>query len=311
MKIAVIGAGKIGSLYGAYVSKVADTLLISRTPEHVKAMNEKGLVVEGLDGHEKRYHPRASMTVKGESPADVVMIFVKATQTEEALSEHGGIIGPESLVLTLQNGYGNAQVLEKFVPRERILVGTTSHGAGMKGPGHVVHTGTGDTVIGSLSGEEEKAQKVAQLLTDAGICTEVSSDVEKLVLRKVIVNAGINALTALVDVPNGMLVEDPELNGAMALLVREAVVACHAHGMHFDEEEEWAHVQTVAYKTAANTSSMRWDVLHRRQTEVDFINGAIVKMAEAKGVEAPYNRLMTKLIHGVETKHRQSKKKGE
>lgn len=300
MKIAVVGAGAMGSLFGGYLSQKNDVYLVDIWAEHVQAINENGLKIEEQDGQIRIFHPKATTDAKTVGVVELAVVFVKSIQTIEAMEENISLIGPDTMVLSLQNGYGNDADIRKFVDKKNIILGTTAHGCTMKEPGFVYHAGVGQNHIGPVSSDRNAAEIVAAVLNECDLITDVSDDVMKLVWNKLFVNVGINAITALIDRTNACIADSPCANAVSKALVYEAVATANAGGANFDAAAVFANVVEVARKTGLNRSSMLQDVSKKRKTEIDKINGAIVKEAEAHGVDVPANRLIVNLIHAKE-----------
>ena len=300
MKIAILGAGAMGSLYGGYLSRSNEVWMVDIWQAHVDAINEKGLDIDEADGSVTHVTPHATSDPNEVGVVDLAVIFVKSIQTTEALEKNRAVIGEHTAVLTLQNGYGNGDDICAFVPRDQVIVGTTSHGCTMKGPGHIFHAGSGPTHIGAMGEDQSTAEKVAEALRGAGFEVDCSDKVIELVWGKLFVNIAINAVTALLDVPNGYINDDANARRCAELLVREAVAVANATGMSFDPDAVCANAMAVAVGTAGNTSSMRADTLNKRRTEIGKINGAVVKKAAELGMAAPYNQLISALIEAKE-----------
>lgn len=296
MKIAILGAGAMGSLYGGYLSRDNEVWMVDIWEAHVNAIKEKGLDIDELDGSVTHVTPFASTCAEEVGIVDLAVIFVKSTQTTSALQKNKAVIGEHTIVLTLQNGYGNGDDIMQFVPSEHVIVGTTSHGCTMKGPGHIFHAGVGPTHIGAMSEDQTSAQKVSAVLSGAGFEVDCSDKVTSLIWSKLFVNIAINAVTALLDVSNGYISSNTNARGCAEAMVREAVVVANATGMDFDADAVIENAMTVAVNTAGNCSSMLADARNKRQTEILKINGAVVKKAAELGLSAPYNDLITRLI---------------
>ncbi|MGI6703571.1 MAG: ketopantoate reductase family protein [Clostridia bacterium] len=300
MKISVIGSGAMGSLYGGYLSQKNEVYLLDVWEEHINTINNKGLIIDENDGSSSIFTPRAFTKAEDIGVVDLAIVFVKSIMTEAAMEANKALIGKDTIVMTLQNGYGNGDDIMKFVPKEQVIIGTTGHGCTIKGPGHIFHAGQGPTHIGAMGGGQGNALKVAKILEECGFETDVSDEVFRLVWSKLFVNVGINAVTSLLGDVNSCIVENPYANAAARNLVAEAVVVANADGMRFEIEKEFENVCTVARRTGANHSSMLQDVINRRRTEILKINGAIVKKAKELGVEAPYNTIITDMICALE-----------
>ena len=301
MKIAVIGAGAMGSLFGAYLAKAgAAVTVVDVWPEHVAAIRGQGLVLSEAAGDEV-VRLDAALGTGGMEPVDLVILFVKSAATQAAATDAAALLRPGGRVLTLQNGLGNAEVIAEIVGAERVLAGTTAQGATLLGPGRVRHGGSGETHIGRLFGEvDEFCHEVARLLTNAGLPTVVEPDVRSLIWGKLIINTGINALTALLRLRNGQLAELDETRQLLALAVDEAVQVARAAGVRLPYENPRDKVWAVAVATGQNQSSMLQDVLRGSPTEIAVINGAIVREGERLGVATPVNRTLTLLVQALE-----------
>lgn len=299
MKTVILGSGAMGSLYGGYLSANNEVTLFDIWKEHIDKINADGLVIEEADGP-KVFRPKAVSDPEEAGTADLVIVFVKSTMTRESLEGARQIIGPDTLVMSLQNGWGNHSAMEGIVKKENIIAGTTSHGATLLGPGHIRHAGVGMTTIGTLTGGQEAAERTAAVLREAGFETAVSGSVMKLIWHKLFINIGINAITALERQPNEIISGTAPLRQASAALVREAVSVACAAGMDFDADAEIESMYAAASATGKNRSSMLQDVERKRRTEITTINGAVVAEARKLGVPAPMNELMTLLIEGAE-----------
>lgn len=302
MKIAVVGAGVMGCIYGGPLSVDNDVLLVDVVRAHIDAINENGLELQDADGTLHVYkRARATDNTELCQPVDLLILLCKGYQTESALSANRALIGPNTIILSLQNGYGNADEIVKFVPEGQIVLGTSAHGGIMERPGHVFHAGKGPTHLGCLTVDQSKAELAAKLFTDAGIeDVELTPNVKELVWSKLFVNCGINPVTALLDDTNQCVANNEFARRAAAALVKEAVDVANAAGMSFDYDAVFENVITVALGTGPNRSSMLADVSNKRRTEVDRINGAIVAEARKLGREAPANETVTSLIHAKE-----------
>lgn len=301
MKIAIIGAGAMGSLYGGGLSASGNEVyLVDLWKDHVDMINDKGLtIMEGKTGTVAR--PVAVTESKNIGTVDLAIIFVKSIHTEIAVKNNKCVLGENTFVLSLQNGYGNIEKIARFVKEENIIAGTTAHGATMVGPGCIEHAGIGDTHIGLVKNSNlERLEEVRNILEKAGFRTCISENVMELIWAKILINVGINALTAILQIRNGQLLEYEESVEMMNLAVTEAVGVANASGMSFDAEKTIEIVAGVASKTARNKSSMLQDRLNGRKTEIDTINGAIVSVGSKHGIETPVNVMLTNLIKIIE-----------
>ncbi|MCS7233723.1 MAG: 2-dehydropantoate 2-reductase [Synergistetes bacterium] len=301
-RIAVVGAGAMGSVYGACLSQVAEVNLIDVWEEHVKRINEEGLKVEWLDGTERIFKVRAFTNPQNVGEVDLVIIFVKSYVTEEAVKFSLPLVGMDTLFLTLQNGLGNAEKIASIVGKDRVLCGTTTAGATLLGPGKVRYAGRGETTFGPFGQvNEEKVIEIRDLFEKAGLAPILVDDPLRNVWRKLIINVGINPITAIAKVLNGRIPEDPNLKALSELLVEEACLVAKAEGYSFDTEEMKNVVLEVARRTARNRSSMLQDILNKRRTEIDAINGEVVSRGKKYGISVGANEAITLLIKFMES----------
>jgi len=303
MKIAVIGAGAMGSLFGAMLAEAGnDVWLYDVWQEHVDTINRDGLSIE-REGHTRRVRLSATSYPDRIERADLTIIFVKSTQTQVAAQTALKIAGSDGSVMTLQNGMGNADFIADVVDPERILAGTTSHGATMLGSGRIRHAGMGPTTIGTWSSTHQGqrlAERFADFFTEAGIATEAVDDVRSVVWNKLLINIGINAITALSGIKNGQILDLAITKELSRIAVEEAMTVAKARGVAVTEDAVDI-VFRVAQATAVNRSSMGQDVDNHRQTEIAAINGFIVREAQELGIEAPINFALTALIETLES----------
>ncbi len=307
MKIVIVGAGAMGSLLGSYLSKHNDVILVDIWEDHVNAINKNGITVDEKDGTSWTAKPKAFTSSQNLGQAELLVLFVKSVQTYDALKLHQSLIGPHTVVLSLQNGFGNAEDIQQFVNENHTIIGTTSHGCTMLGPGHIKHAGSGPTHIGAMGRDQEKADQVAKVLNESGFETDVKENVLTLVWDKLFVNVGINAITTVLQRPNQVIAENPEAKKLSHMLVKEAVNVANARGESFEAENVFRNVLKVSQATGENHSSMFADFEHKRKTEILKINGAIVQEAEKAGMKAPYNELMTAIVSAIEAEYSSNK----
>jgi 2-dehydropantoate 2-reductase len=300
LRIAVVGAGAMGSLFGGKLSAVAEVTLLDPWGEHVSAMQRDGLHIVELDGSEASVPVTATTDPAVVPTVDLVIIFVKSHATRRASQWASRFLAPDGLALTLQNGVGNAETMAEVLGADRVVAGVTSHGATLLGPAHVRHAGKGPTHIATRPEIAEKLADVVAALEQAGFEVHPSDDLESLVWGKLIINVGINALTAILRVPNGQLVEIPAATALMTQAVAEAEAVCSAKGVTLPYDDPLGRVRAVARATAANRSSMLQDVLRGVPTEIGVINEAIVREGQRVGVDTPVNELISSVVRAVE-----------
>jgi len=305
MKIGIVGAGAMGSLFGGRLARGGqEVLLYDINREHVETIRRNGLIIEDLaSSGEEVSHPEATTKAGDLHDVEILVIFVKSAATEAVARQFSGITGGNTIAVTMQNGLGNEGILKKFFGEGRTAAGVTSQGATFLGAGKIRHAGRGPTHLCMSDGNNEKLMGFVGALNQAGLDTDLEENIDDLIWSKLIINVGINALTALTGLPNGRLVEFSDCKSLMADLVAEAVMVAEKKGVHLTYSDPLVMVYQVAEKTGGNRSSMLQDFDRKQQSEIDFINGAIVREAEALGLEVPANRTVTRLIRTLDALH--------
>lgn len=298
--IAIVGAGAMGSLFGGLLAAVTKVTLLDPWADHVAAIQKEQLRITTLDGNELRVSVAAT-TDPGEVPAaDLAIIFVKSHATEQASRWAARFLKANGLALTLQNGVGNAEVMAAVLGEERVVAGVTAHGATLLGPGRVRHAGRGSTHIATRPAIAGSLADIARTFEQAGLEVQLSDNLDSLVWGKLIVNVGINALTAILRVPNGQLVESPAASTLMTKAVEEAIAVCRAKGISLPYDDPLERVKQVARATATNRSSMLQDVLRGVPTEIRVINGAIVREGKEIDIPTPTNQFILAVVQAIE-----------
>ena len=307
MKISVIGSGAMGSLFGGKLAIAGENVVLYDVyRDHIDTVNKEGLSIEDAEtGKITVVYPQASSDPESVKNSDVLLIFVKSTNTESVANQFKSFAAPHTIVLTLQNGLGNDAILVKHFGIERTAIGVTSQGATFLGPGKIKHAGKGPTHITMADGNKTKLQDLAAALGRAGFETYISDEVTSLVWSKLIINVGINALTALLNVKNGQLLEYEDIKQVMADLVNEALIVVKKKGIQLIYDDPLAQVYEVARKTASNSSSMLQDFQKNHPTEIDFINGAVVNEAQKLGISVPVNETVTRIVRTLDVLHAQ------
>ena len=305
MKIGIVGAGAMGSLFGGRLSQAGhEVLLYDINQEHVEAIRRDGLIIEDLaSGQREAVHPAATTKAEELREVHILVVFVKSAATEAVARQFSEIAGKQTIAVTVQNGLGNEGILKRYFGAERTAAGVTSQGATFLGPGQIRHAGRGPTHLCMSDRNNEKLRDFVGALNQAGLETDLEANIDNLIWSKLIINVGINALTALTGLANGRLLEFPDTKALMADLVAEAVTVAEKRGVQLTYSDPLVMVYQVAEKTGSNRSSMLQDFDRKRRSEIDFINGAIVREAEALGLDVPVNRAVTRLVRVLDAVH--------
>lgn len=299
MRFLIVGPGAMGCLFSARLKQAGfEVTLLDYDRDRAALVNDQGIFVEGLSGGFTVKVP--TIAARPEERPDLVMMCVKAYKTREAGESVKAMIGQHSKILTLQNGIGNLEVLEDIFGRERVLGGVTAEGATLLGPGRIRHAGRGDTVIGPAEDPEGLVDKAVQALNQAGFQCRSEKNVHELIWGKLIINVGINALTAITGLKNGRLPELPGTSNVLIEAVKEGVAVAAAKGIQLPYPEPVARVIGVCQATAGNIASMLQDVLKHRTTEIEAINGAIVREGKIAGIPTPVNQTLTCLVQTIQ-----------
>ncbi len=309
MKISIIGAGAMGSLYGGKLSLAGnDVVLYDINKAHVDMINSNGLVIEeSATGEKITAHPLASSNPQDVSGSDLMIIFVKSTATDAVAEQFSKYAKQETIALTLQNGLGNEVLIRKYFGKERTAAGVTSQGATFLSPGNIRHAGNGPTHICMSDMENDKLKSVVAAFSESGFETHIEENIADLVWSKLVINVGINAVTAISGLENGKLLDYPDMKSLMGDLVREAVAVAEKKGIKLSYTDPLQVVYDVSEKTALNRSSMLQDFDRGSMTEIDFINYAIVREGEKLGIETPVNDAISKLVRSMEIVNRNRK----
>jgi 2-dehydropantoate 2-reductase len=300
-RIGVVGPGALGSLFAGLLAMAGhDVRLLGRRAEQTESIDRDGVVVE-RDGVERRAFVRAATDPARLGPVDLAIVLVKATDTAAAARALPALLGYDAPALSLQNGLGNVDALAAVLGSRRVLGGVTSQGATTLAVGRVRHAGFGPTSIAEATGVlSERARTIAALLDRAGLPTTAYADAAPLIWGKLIANAAINPLGALLRCTNGETVERPAARELFYGLAREAGAVARALHVELPFDDPARHAECVARITSGNRNSMLQDVENGRRTEIDAINGAIARLGPEHGVPTPINAFVASLIRALE-----------
>lgn len=300
MRIAVIGAGAMGSIYGGHLSLHNDVWLVDTNQAVVDQISQNGLILQE-DGSDVVYHPTAVTSTEGVGPVDLVILFVKALFSRAALKGNQGIIGPDTYLLTLQNGSGHEDILSEFAPEDHIIIGTTEANGAVLAPGHVRHGGSGKTNIGMLT--EDKGGFLPRLkdcLDTCGFQGCIHENIQQLIWNKLFTNVSLSAVTGVLQVPMGFIAGNEHAWNITRQLIHEAVAVAHGLGLEADEAEITEKVRQTSLGSPEGITSICADLRDGRKTEVNTISGSVVRASKKCGVPAPTHEMIVELVHAME-----------
>ena len=305
MKIAIIGAGAMGSLFGGQIGQVTDVCLYDVNKEHIEAIQRNGLLM--TQGEKKKYvKVRATTNPEEIGLADVAMIFTKYLYTGSAMQDAMPCIGPDTLVLTLQNGIGNVEIIKEFVPENQIAYGLTAQTSDIKGPGHLEMTTRQSvgTYFWPLNGVvTEKMKELERIMNQAGLETEITPDVDLKIWRKLMINTSQNTLCALLRVRVGQLMATPSSYEIVKQIVFEVSDVARAKGINISREEGLKYVESVTESVKEHVPSMAIDVMNKRKTEIACLNEAVVAEGKRLGVATPMLEMVARMIRTLEANY--------
>ncbi len=299
MRFLIVGPGAMGCLFAARLKRAGhEAMLTDYLRDRAEKIQRQGIMVEGVTGEYTVDVPAAVGPVS--SQPDFALICVKAMKTREAARALEPWLPRDTVIVTLQNGLGNLEILEEIFGKKRVLGGVTAEGATVLGWGRIRHAGRGSTIIGPKGDPGGLTETLVSAFNEAGFKTNSADNVEELIWGKLIINVGINALTALTGLKNGRL---PRIGGTRSIMeevVQEAVSVARAKNIKLPYPDPIARVFEVCHDTAGNIASMLQDVMNKKVTEVDFINGAIVREGERLGIPTTVNHTLTLLVQTLQ-----------
>lgn len=297
MNIAIVGCGAMGSVYAGLLASSGNRVVaIDPWPEHVRAIGTQGLRVEGASG-DRVVRLQASVEPPRE-PMDLIIIATKAMHTAEAAQDAQAMLGPQTLVLTIQNGLGSADLVAEQLGAERLLVGVAAaFGASIRAPGHVRHEGMAAVRMGPYAGASAaQAESVAAVWRAAGFNASAEADVRAVQWEKLICNVAYSAPCALTGWTVGQVMDDPDIGPLSRAAATEAWQIARARGVAIQVEDPVAHVRAFGARIPDARPSVLLDHDKRRRSEIDVINGAIPREAARCGLQAPVNATLTALV---------------
>ena len=293
-KIAVMGAGAVGCYYGGMLARAGHDVTLIGRPNHVDAIQRDGLLLD-TQSFKEQVRLQASTEPSAVAGATLVLFCVKSTDTESAAAAIRPHLLPGALVLSLQNGVDNAVRLQAALPAQEVAASVVYVATEMPGPGHVKHNGRGELVIAASPSSTE----AAALLVAAGVPTDISSNVEGALWAKLILNCAYNALSAITQQPYGQLVLGEGVQDVIRDLVNECLAVAQADGITVPGDV-WQAVERIAQTMPQQLSSTAQDLARGKRSEIDHLNGYVLRRGEVLGIATPVNRVMHTLVKLLE-----------
>jgi 2-dehydropantoate 2-reductase len=303
MKIAILGgAGAMGSVFGACLTRGGhDVYLIDVSSTAVDKITAEGLTILDKSGEPHVVRIKATTDPTSVGAVDLIITFVKCYHTEMAIKSALPMVGDTTVVMSLQNGWGNGQAIAAIVGPERVIVGVTYYSASLLEPGVVRQNAAGATHIGELDGKlTERLAAIASGFTESGMEIHQSKQITNDIWAKLALNICTLPTSALLRFSSGELPKHAGTVAIMRELLRETVLVARAQGIHLDESERWDSIISVLNRAGAGKSSMLQDVENKRRTEIDVINGAIIAASKKTNIDVPCNQTMVHLIKALE-----------
>ncbi len=308
MRVLIFGAGAMGSFIGGVLAQQHNVTFIGR-PVHMTAIRDSGLEISGKT--QISLKPRSIIAFEnveplktGCGPPDLALVTVKSYDTAGIVPDLKTIIGNDTILLSLQNGLENAELLREAFPDNIILGSTICHGVTYLSPGKVYHAGFGDTIVGSFEPKNAKlARNISKIFTEAGVETQLTDNITGELWTKVAINASINPITAITGLKNGWLLREKRLEALLENTCNEVINVAKTTGVQLPKGSRGnllERTKRVVERTADNKSSMLQDLEKGRRTEIDSINGAVVRVGNKNNIPTPINSTLTILVKGLE-----------
>jgi len=301
MYIVILGAGAMGCLFGGRLSEAGHrVVLVDVWPEHLAAINRDGLMLETGEGVRSIAVP-ARRVEQVEQPPELVVLFTKSIHTAQALDSARHLLGGETWVLTLQNGLGNVEDVEAFVPRRRIVVGTTTWPSDLLGPGRVRSRGEGYTrILAADARITSHLERICEVLDQAGLRCGISPEVFATIWEKLAFNAALNTLTAVTGLPVGGVGATADGRELAYAIAKEVVAVANRKGVLASETTVLATVDEAFRDHGDHLPSMLQDLRAGRKTEIEAISGAVVREASSLGMPVPITQSLYRLVRILE-----------
>jgi 2-dehydropantoate 2-reductase len=303
MKVCVIGAGALGGTFGARLALAGNEVtLVDSWADHIAAIAREGLHLDGVAG-DHRVRVAARTSADGIAGQDLVLVATDANATAQAAGAAAGVIGPDGVALTVQNGIGNVERMVEAIGQERVLGGSTMASFRTNAPGWITQTHAGPTTIGELDGRDsERLRRVADAIASTGMEVRTVPDIIAVIWEKFLLNLAINPICAVTFLRLGEFARLAATDRFQDHLLEEAFAVIRAKGLKLDLEGLRRKIKAHS-RAKYSKPSMLQHMERGRRTEIDALNGALVREAEALGLSAPYNDALVSLVKGCEAYH--------
>ena len=305
MKITIVGSGSRGALLAANLTREKfDVWMLDSDARRVKKFLAEGVTLETSSGSSKT-KINATTDPKEIKETDAIFLCVKSYDTEGALKSIKGLLGEKTYVVSLQDGLGNLQMISEYVDEKNIIGAVTTQSAILTENGHLKHMTKGTTIIGQENGKVLGGiREISSILNKAISSTKVTKDINSAIWSRLIIDVGINALSAITRLKNGSLLKNEYTREVMRRAVSEAVKVAKRKKVKLTYDDPIQKVEAVCKATAEDISPMLHDILNKTQTEIDFINGAITRQAKSLNIKTPTNEMLTELIKAIELNYK-------
>lgn len=300
MKIAIIGPGSMGLLYGGYLSRNNNVYMFGRDTAKMQEINANGITITENDNSTKNYKVTATTDSNEIGTVDLAIVFVKAYATENALANCKSIIGPNTILMTLQNGLGHDTIFTKYANPDNIIIGNTNQGSSRINNYSIRHSGLGDTFFGVISGNVNRFEEIRAEFEKCGFPCKLSDTVKQIIWNKLMINASSSVLSGVLGMPQGYVESNPYAWNMAKKLITEMCATATADGYPFDSAEQIDRIQKHLQAAPDGLTSIYNDLKSGNPTEVSFINGAVVDIAKKLNVPVPTHEIIVDMVHAME-----------
>lgn len=301
MNITILGTGALGCLYAVQLCGQHDVELVGRNDKDIAEIERNGVTVRETDGSEYTVKVKVRKENTACDPCDLLIVLVKVIDTGEALEHNKDLIGENTILLSLQNGLGNHELMREYAPEDHILIGNTTYNSVKEGPGRVFRTNRGRSSIGTLFDNKDLAVSLVEELKSSGLDCEYNDNIKRQLWTKLFLNAATNAVEALIDCNHGIFCGNEYARELTKNIIEETAKVAEADGELFDADEIFDYLIKAVSGASDGISSMWQDMQRKKITEVDYINGAVSKLGRKYGIETPINDTIVSLIHMKES----------